>query len=118
MTFILVIVCGDLLFMTSFAEGMTERLNRIHQTDRLEEKIEIAKDLDEFYKKRSFMAHRLIPTDRVEEIEMLLHKLNAYLKEADANEIEATTAELRARVNLLYSTTIYHWYPPFEFRIE
>ena len=53
-----------------------------------------------------------------EELEMLLHKLNAYLKTEDEHEIEATAAELRARVNLLYSTDLYHWYHPFQFRIE
>ena len=115
---ILTIVISDIVFITSFAKGLTDRLDAIYQTDLLDEKIAIAKDMDAFYKRKSFMAHRLIPTDRVEEIEMLLHKLNAYLKEEDTNEIEATAAELRARVNLLYSTSIYHWYHPFDFRIE
>lgn len=115
---VLAVVGADLFFMTRFAAGITDRLDQISQEDLLDKKKEIAADLDRFYEKNSFWAHRVVPTDRLDEIEMLLHKLNAYLEEEDYNEIEATTAELRARINLLYSTNIYHWYHPFRFRIE
>ena len=115
---VLVVVGADLFFMMRFVEGITDRLDQISREDLLEKKKEIAADLDRFYEDNSFWAHRVVPTDRLDEIEMLLHKLNAYLKEEDYNEIEATAAELRARINLLYSTNIYHWYHPFRFRIE
>ena len=115
---VLAVVGADLFFMTRLASGMTDRLDRISREDLLDKKKEIALELDRFYDENSFWAHRVVPTDRLDEIEMLLHKLNAYMKEEDYNEIEATASELRARVNLLYSTNIYHWYHPFRFRIE
>lgn len=115
---LMVIVVGDILFMTSFVSGMDRYTEKICEETRLEQRKILAAEMDQFYQKRSFWAHRLIPTDRVEEIEMLLHKLNAYLSDGDEHEIEATAAEIRARANLLYSTTIYHWYHPFRFRIE
>ncbi len=115
---VVVAVGADLFFMTRFAAGITDRLDLISQEDLLYKKKEFAEDLDRFYEENSFWAHRVVPTDRLDEIEMLLHKLNAYLEEEDYNEVEATVAELRARINLLYSTNIYHWYHPFRFRIE
>ena len=116
--FILAVICGDLWFMSSYAHGMNLRLDAIAQADSLEAKKQRAAELDEYFLKRNFWAHRLVPTGRMEELEALLHKLNAYLKTDDSHEVDATIAEIRARVNLLYSTTIYHWYHPAEFRIE
>ena len=115
---ITLVVIGDLAFMTQFADGMTMRLDKIIESKSIVKQREIAEELGLFYKSKDFIAHRIIPTDRIEEIETMLHKLNAYIGEEDENEIGATAAEIRARVNLLYSTYIYHWYHPFEFRIE
>ncbi|MBQ8894031.1 MAG: DUF4363 family protein [Clostridia bacterium] len=116
--FILAVVLGDLWFMSSYAEGMNDRLDALLEAKTLEEKKSCALDLDAFFEKRNFWAHRLVPTGRMEELETLLHKLNAYLKTDDAHEVEATVAEIRSRVNLLYSTAIYHWHHPTEFCIE
>ena len=118
LAFLLVIVGTDLVFMTSFADGMTKRLDSIIETENIDLQKKRAKELDDYFRSKEFFAHRFIPTDRIEEIETMLHKLNAYISEEDKNEIEATAAEIRARINLLYSTYIYHWYQPFEFRIE
>ena len=116
--FILTVVIGDQWFMGRYADGFNERLDILEKAENLEEQKEGAAELDRFYKEGSFLAHRLIPTGRLEEIEMLLHKLNAYIETEDDHEVEATIAEIRARVNLLYSTNLYHWYHPLEFRIE
>lgn len=116
--FILAVVCGDLWFMSSYADGMNRRLDAITAAATMEEKKSCAAELDAYFTEKNFWAHRLVPTGRMEELETLLHKLNAYLKTEDEHEIEATVAELRARVNLLYSTTVYHWYHPAEFCIE
>lgn len=116
--FIVAVVGGDLWFMSRFADGMNRRLDAVSSAATLVEKKILAKDLDAYYSKQDFWAHRLIPTGRIEELETLLHKLNAYLKVGDMFEVEATVAEIRSRVNLLYSTTLYHWYHPAEFRIE
>ena len=112
------VVFFDLAFMTKFADGMTSRLDLIVESKSIAEQQKLAKELNSFYKSKEFIAHRIIPTDRIEEIETMLHKLNAYIGEEDENEIGATAAEIRARVNLLYSTYVYHWHHPFEFRIE
>lgn len=116
--FLLLIIGTDLIFMTSFADGMTNRLNLIIETENIDLQKRLARELDDYYREKEFFAHRFIPTDRIEEIETMMHKLNAYINEEDKNEIEATAAEIQARINLLYSTYIYHWYQPFEFRIE
>jgi hypothetical protein len=116
--FILAVVCADLWFMSSYAYGINRHLDAILEAHTLESKKQRATELDEFFANKDFWAHRLVPTGRMEELEMLLNKLNAYLKTNDEHEVEATVAEIRARVNLLYSTSIYHWYQPAEFRIE
>lgn len=118
LAFLILIIGVDLIFMTSFADGMTKRLTLIIESDNIAYQREKAKEMDDYFRSKDFFAHRFIPTDRIEEIETMLHKLNAYIDEEDANEIEATAAEIRARINLLYSTYIYHWYQPFDFRIE
>ena len=118
LAFLVAIVGGDLAFMTTFADGMTKRLDLIIETENVELQKQRTKELNLFYKNKEFWAHRFIPTDRIEEIETMMHKLNAYINESDENEIEATAAEIQARVNLLYSTYLFHWYQPFEFRIE
>lgn len=118
LAFLLVIVGTDLVFMTAFADGMTNRLDLIIETENIDLQKQRAKELDDYFRSKEFLAHRFIPTDRIEEIETMMHKLNAYINEEDKNEIEATATEIQARINLLYSTYIYHWYQPFEFRIE
>mgnify|MGYP003302364265 CR=1 FL=1 len=118
LAFLLFIVGTDLVFMTTFADGMTKRLGLIIETENIELQKQYARNLDEYYRKKELLAHRFIPTDRIEEIETMMHKLNAYINEADENEIEATATEIQARINLLYSTYVYHWYQPFDFRIE
>ncbi len=118
MIFIIAIVAADIIIITDFTSGMTERLDAISALEDFEEQKVLAKEMDSFFESRRFWIHRIVPTGRAEDIEMLLHKLNAYLKEEDKNEVEATAAEIRARVNTLYSTWIYHWYHPFRFRIE
>lgn len=118
LAFLIFIIGTDLIFMTSFADGMTKRLTLIIESENIAYQKEKAKEMDDYFRSKEFFAHRFIPTDRIEEIETMLHKLNAYINEEDANEIEATAAEIRARINLLYSTYIYHWYQPFDFRIE
>lgn len=118
LAFLLLIIGTDLVFMTTFTDGMTNRLQSIIETENIDLQKRRAKELDDYYQSKEFLAHRFIPTDRIEEIETMMHKLNAYINEKDENEIEATATEIQARINLLYSTFIYHWYQPFEFRIE
>lgn len=118
MIFVVSVVAADIIIITDFSSGMTQRLDEISVSESFEEQKVMAKDLDSFFQSRRFWIHRLVPTGKAEDVETLLHKLNAYLKEDDKNEVEATVAELRARVNFLYSTWFYHWHHPFEFRIE
>lgn len=116
--FVVGVITADLWFMSSYAAEMNKQLDRIDEVSTFEEKRAEAKALDEYFESRNFWAHRLIPTGRLEEIETLLYKLNSYLVTADEHEVDATVAELKARVNLLYSTMIYHWYHPSDSRIE
>ncbi len=116
--FILAVVIWDLWFMTRYVSGMNDRLDALEAAGSLEEQKSLAMELDDFFMDRNFWAHRVVPTGRMEDLETLLHKLNAYIETEDEHEVEATIAEVRARVNLLYSTDIYHWYQPAEFRIE
>ncbi len=116
--FILSVVIADLWFMNRYADGMNRRLDAIVKADSYEEKKRLAGELDVFFVSHDFFAHRLVPTGRMEEMETLLHKLNAYIETEDSHEVAATVAELRSRVNLLYSTFMYRWYHPERFRIE
>ncbi len=116
--FILGIAIGDLWFMNRYAAGMNEGLDAIAAAESFDEKKMHTAQLEDFFVSQDFWAHRLIPTSRLEELETLLHKLNAYLETEDENEVSATVAEIKARVNLLYSTNLYHWYHPAGFSIE
>ncbi len=116
--FVLGVVVWDLWFMTRYVGGMNERLDALEAALEFEEQKACAAQLDDYFLSKNFWAHRLVPTGRMEELETLLHKLNAYIETKDEREVEATIAELRARLNLLYSTDLYHWYHPMEFRIE
>ena len=116
--FVLSVVIGDLWFMTHYVGGINDRLDKLEAAEGLDEQKACAAELDDFFVSHNFWAHRLVPTGRMEELETLLHKLNAYIETEDVHEVEATVAELRARANLLYSTDLYHWYQPMEFRIE
>ncbi len=116
--FILLVVALDLWFMTRYVGGLDHRLDLLKQTENQIDRKTAAYELDGFFKDNSFLAHRFIPTDRLDELEMLLHKMNSYISTDDAHEIDATIEEFRARIHLLYSTSFYHWYQPFEFRIE
>ena len=116
--FVVGIVVADLWFMSSYAAGMNERLDKIDEKSEIDDKRVAAKELDAFFEDRNFWAHRFVPTGRMEELETLLYKLNSYLSTEDEHEIDATVAELKARVNLLYSTMFYHWHHPSDSRIE
>lgn len=116
--FVFGVVFFDLFFMTRYVGALNDRMDLLEHASSREEQIERALDLGEFFKEHKFWANRLIPTDRMEDMETLLHKLNAYIETEDVHEVEATIAELRSRVNLLYSTDPYHWYHPTRFRIE
>lgn len=116
--FVVSVVVADLWFMSSYAKGMNERLEQIEKVETMEMKKEAVLDLEHYFKNKNFWAHRIVPTGRLEELETLLYKLNAYIAASDEHEVTATIAELRSRVNLLYSTNLYHWYHPAEFSIE
>ncbi len=116
--FILTVVLLDFWFMTGFAKEMNNQLDRVEAAESFEEKKEFALKMDEYYSKRSFIAHRLVPTDRLDELKALLHKLNAYIQTKEEHEVLATTAEIRSKVNSMYSTAFYLWYHPEEFCIE
>ena len=118
MLFIITVVSADVCVITDFSSGMTSRLDALSSTEDFQKQMALAEEIDSFFESRRFWLHRFVSTAKVDDIETLLHKLNAYLKERDEKEIEATTAEIRARVNFLYSTWLYHWYHPFRFRIE
>ncbi len=111
------IVAADLWFITSYASGMTERLDALSQAQPGEQ-AEQCREIIHFHFDKKFWVRRFIPSARLDEIEMLLHKLDAYVEEGDQNEIGATTAEVRARVNRLFSTFLYHWYHPEGYRIK
>lgn len=115
---ILLVVSLDLWFMTGFAMKMDRQLDLIEDAGDLEERKAAALEMDAYFKEKSFIAHRLVPTDRLDELGILLHKLNAYIQTEDEHETMATTAEIRAKINTMYSTWIYRWYHPEEFCIE
>lgn len=116
--FVVAVVLADLWFMSQYAAGMNERLDAVANAEGFENQKHAAEELDRYFNEQDFWAHRFIPTGRMEELETLLHKLNAYIATEDEHEVLATAAEIRARVNLLYSTDLYHWYHPADFRIE
>lgn len=116
--FVVAVVLADLWFMSQYAAGMNERLDAVANAEGFENQKYAAEELDRYFNEQDFWAHRFIPTGRMEELETLLHKLNAYITTEDEHEVLATAAEIRARVNLLYSTDLYHWYHPADFRIE
>ncbi len=111
--FIITVVLADLVFMTGYAKGFNRRLDDLERAQTTEELHRVSQDLHAFFKGRDFWAHRFVPTNRLEDLEMLLLKLSAYIDTEDEHEVRATTAEIRARVNLLYSTDFYRWYQKF-----
>lgn len=116
--FIFTVLAADLWFMTEYADGMNQRLDAIEKASEFEEKIDRAADLAAYYESNSVYAHRLIPTSRLDEVEMLISRLIVFIKAEEGYEASATTAEIKSRINSLYSTMIYHWYHPRDFGIE
>ena len=115
-------VCGvvifDVSFMTNYAKRMNELLDQVENAADSEAQKDAALQLDAYFEKQNFCAHRFVPTGMIDEIETLLYKLNAYISTNDEHEICATISEIRSKVNSLYSTSLYRWYHPPEFRIE
>ncbi len=118
LAFMVLVLVADFVFMGHYADGMNQRLDSLEMAASYEEKMGCAKELISFYKSNDFLAHRLIPTGKLDELEMLLYRLVVFLKAEEDYEASATVAEIKARVNLLYSTVFYHWYHPKEFGIE
>ena len=116
--FVVAVAAADIWFMTDFASEMNRRIDLLEQARGYQEQRACALALDEYFESKKLLANRFVLTDRMEEMETLLHKMNSYIETEDEHEVVATAAELRARVNLLYSTAFYHWYHPIEFRIE
>ncbi len=112
--FLTAIAVGDLLFMNRYSKEMNERLDAVEDAQSYEEKQNASKLLCEYFQSKYFLAHRLVHTGRLDEVETLLHKLNAYIKTEDEHEVDATVAELRGRVDLLFN----HWHQPRQFSIE
>ena len=103
--FLTAVTLGDLWFMHRYSGGMNERLNAVEDAGNYEDQIKASRSLDEYFRKNYYLAHRLIHTGRLDEVETLLHKLNAYIRTEDEHEVAATVAELRGRVDLLFN----HW---------
>ncbi len=110
MAFVLAVSIFDAVFMSTFAKEMNECLDAVDQAETIEEMAREAKELERIYNKRNFFLHRLAPTMRLEEIEVSLSKLKAFLAVKNYDECLALSAEIRRRVNQLYSTGFYRWY--------
>lgn len=111
-------VVFDQWFMCRFAKEINGGLDRIVQAEEQSERDEAIKALNQCYDDRHPIADHLIFANRLEEIETLLYKLNAYVEAEDEEEILATAQELRARINLLHSLEFYRGNHPSDFSIN
>ncbi len=100
-------VVYDQWFMCRFAKEMNDGIDGIIQAQHQSEKENAVEQLNECYAKRHPIADHLIFSNRLEEIETLLYKLNAYIEEQEDAEILATAQEMRSRINLLHSIEFY-----------
>ena len=108
--FVALVVILDIWFVSVYVDGFNQCLDQLDQGQTYSELSVAAERLSTYFHRKSFWAHRIVPTGRLEELETLITKLNAYIEVHDIHETRATSAELRARVNLLYSTGFYRWY--------
>lgn len=111
-------VVYDQLFMCRFAKEMDEKIGRIVAAENQEACRDAVVELNSYYGKRHPIADHLIFSNRLEDIETLIYKLNAYVEEDDKKEILATAQELRARINMLHSIEFYRGNSPEDFRIK
>lgn len=118
LTFLIAILATDLFFMSHYADGMLSRIDSLETAESYEIKNLKMDDLLAFYEANDFLAHRFVMTDRMDEIDVLIYRLAAFLEAEEDYEVSATIAELKARIHSLYSTWLYHWYHPREFGIE
>ncbi len=116
--FLVAVLAADLIFTTYYADGMLKRLDALEAVESFELKEAKTQELIDFFEKNDFLAHRLIPTNRMDELETLIFRLVSFLEAEEAYEVSATVSEIRARIHSLYSTSVYHWYHPREFGIE
>lgn len=120
--FIMLFVIGSVVFeqwyMYRFAKGMNEGLDDIMEAKQYVKQTEAMGALNDFYEKNHPVISHLVFSNRLEEIETVLHKLNAYVAAEDENEVPATIEELRSRINLLASTELYRRNHPHGFCID
>lgn len=100
-------VVYDQWFMCQFSKEMNNGIDGIIQAQNQLEKEGAVERLNKCYEKRHPIADHLIFSNRLEEIETLLYKLNAYIDREEDAEILATAQELRSRINLLHSIEFY-----------
>ena len=110
LVFVLSVSVFDGVFMSSFAENMESVLEEIQNVKSFDEMRDRADKMVDYYKSQEFLLHRLVPTNRLEEIEVSFVKLKAFLEVENYDECLAIAAEIESRVNQLYSTGFRNWY--------
>ncbi len=115
--FVLAVSIFDAVFMSSFAKEVNERLDAVDRAATMEEIEKEVAALERIFKERDFWLHRLVPTNRLEEIEVSLAKIKAFNVAGNEDECLGISAEIRSRVNQLYSTGFYRWYQSWFKRI-
>lgn len=115
---LIAVLAFDIIFTTYYSDGMLKRLDLLESVGTFENKMNAAEELIAFYEKNDIIAHRLIPTNRMDELESSIYRLVAFLEAGEDYEVSATVAEIRARIHSLYSTWFYRWYHPRDFGIE
>ena len=113
LSLILVFIMGAIFFehwyMQDFAFTMNGQITLLEEAVRKQENVSTAMEqLNDAYHRNRPIVSQLVFSNRLEEVETVLYKLNAYIKAADQSEINATIAELRARMRLLSSSQRYY----------
>ena len=92
-------VLSGILYSRAYVEGFEGLLDELDCT---QQKEAVMDKMIQYYWRHSAIVCRIVPLSRMEEIETLLYKLNAYVKKGDEKETLATSEELRARVKMIY----------------
>ena len=104
---LIIIVTGviifDSVFMRRYSADLICLIERL-ETAEDRDKTACLEEIKKCFYERDFWAHRIVPTNRLEELETILARLSAYIESGERSEIRAAAAELKTRVRLLYST--------------
>lgn len=107
--FVIAAVFFDQWYMYGFAEKMNEGVDQlIISMEDAQKRSDAVEILNKTFRKARPIINQLVFANRLEEVETVLYKLNAYIEIGDEREISATAEELRSRVNLLSSADLYY----------